>query len=289
MNVRSGGSSSEKRLGKVVQDARKSHGLTQQELCQKSGLSYSTLAKIERGAIKAPSIFTIQNIAATLGIGLDGLMSGVPLERPMPKKKVSKNGVRFVYFDMNGCLVRNSGRALAQISEDSGVTPDVIETIFWQFNDDLNRGVMHVDERNTALTAKLNMRIDYAQYYLSACEATPGIGELVQWVQTNYRVGVLTNTMELLYQGLKDRNKIPDVAFDVVVDSSEVHMMKPDHRMFEIAAEKAGVEPEEILLIDDDRPNLVAAGRAGWHTMSFDAFNPEAYISAVRNALEPAT
>jgi len=44
----------EKALGQRLQKARQNAGLTQQELCQKAGLSYSTLAKIERGAIKAP-------------------------------------------------------------------------------------------------------------------------------------------------------------------------------------------------------------------------------------------
>src|SRR5690554_1245969 len=53
----------EKGLGKRLQLARQSAGLTQQALCHKAELSYSTLTKIERGAIKAPSIFTIQNIA----------------------------------------------------------------------------------------------------------------------------------------------------------------------------------------------------------------------------------
>ena len=61
-------------LGKLLQGARKKAGLTQQELCQKAGLSYSTLAKIERGAIKAPSIFTIQSIAGALNTNLNDLM-----------------------------------------------------------------------------------------------------------------------------------------------------------------------------------------------------------------------
>ena len=60
----------EKGLGLRLQKARKAAGLTQQELCQKSGLSYSTLAKIERGAIKSPSIFTIHQIAMVLNLAI---------------------------------------------------------------------------------------------------------------------------------------------------------------------------------------------------------------------------
>ncbi|MDQ5963302.1 MAG: cro/C1-type protein, partial [Patescibacteria group bacterium] len=59
-----------------------------------------------------------------------------------------------------------------------------------------------------------------------------------------------------------------------------------EKEIFEIAQERSGLESNEILLIDDDRSNLMAAGRAGWHTMSFDAFNPEESIASVRRALE---
>ena len=53
----------EQSLGRHLQTARMAAGLTQQELCQQAQISYSTLAKIERGAIKSPSVFTIQRLA----------------------------------------------------------------------------------------------------------------------------------------------------------------------------------------------------------------------------------
>src|SRR5690606_32741968 len=105
-------------------------GLTQQELCQKSGLSYSTLAKIERGAIKSPSIFTVQQIAATIGVSIDELIGNNPIKAVVVEKKRSKNGVSFVYFDVNGCLVRFFHRAFSAIAQETGVSSDVVETTF---------------------------------------------------------------------------------------------------------------------------------------------------------------
>lgn len=288
----------EKRLGRVVQLARKEAGLTQQALCQKSGLSYSTLAKIERGAIKAPSVFTIQHIARTLGVSLDVLLQDVPGKRATtlspapaanePEKKVSKNGVRFVYFDMNGCLVRFFDHAFTRLAEDAGVTPDVVESIFWQYNDEVNRGDMSIDDLNTILAEKLHMMVDWYRYYLSAVEATPGMTELVAWVAETYHAGILTNTMPGLVEAMLRNGTLPQVAFDTIVDSSQVHALKPQPEMYAIAAERAGVEPHEILLIDDDIPNLAAAGRAGWQTISFDPYAPEESIVHVSTALQPA-
>lgn len=277
----------EKRLGAVVQRARRAAGYTQQTLCQKSGLSYSTLAKIERGAIKAPSVFTIQQIAVTLGTTLDSLLTDVPSPLADKHKKVSKNGVRFVYFDMNGCLVRPLTSAFARLAEESGASPDTIETIFWQYNDAVCRGEKSVDELNTALAERLGMLVDWYKYYLEALEPMPGIAELVEWVAENYRIGILTNTMPGLVDMLKHRGLLPNVSFDVIIDSSEVDAIKPEDRMYEIAADRTGMQPNEILLIDDDRPNLVAAGRHGWHTMKFQSYQPEEAIVAISTALQP--
>src|SRR5262245_39050513 len=107
-------------LGKRLQSARQSVGLTQQDLCQKAGISYSTLAKIERGAIKAPSVFTIQSLSEVLGIGLDELLGTQP-NQPQGKGR-SHSGVTFVYFDINGCLVRFFHQAFNQLADESGVS-----------------------------------------------------------------------------------------------------------------------------------------------------------------------
>jgi len=287
----------------VLQIARREAGLTQQGLCQKSGLSYSTLAKIERGAIKAPSVFTIQHIAATLGVSLDQLLQGVPNRYQLAAtqtqatapdepvavtKKVSKNGVRFVYFDMNGCLVRGIKQALANLADDAGVTTDVVEGIFWQHNEEVNRGVMSIDQLNTILAERLHLMVDWYKYYLSAVEATPGMAELAEWVAENYRAGILTNTMPTLVDRMRANGTLPQVAFDAIVDSSQVHALKPEPEMYLVAQERAGAEPHEILLIDDDIANLVAASRAGWQTMSFDPNAPEESIVHVSTALQPA-
>lgn len=275
----------EKRLGVVLQQARRAHGFTQQALCNKSGLSYSTLAKIERGAIKAPSVFTLYTVARTLDMSLDELM-GATLPSGQARKHVSKNGVRFVYFDMNGCLVRSASSAFSKLSEESGASQDTIETIFWQFNEDVCRGVRSIDELNTALAERLGMMVDWNKYYLAAVEATPGMSEFLGWMASNYRVGILTNTMPHLVQPMLEAGILPQVNYDAIVDSSEVHALKPETRIYEIAAERAGLSPHEILLVDDDRPNLAAAGKLGWHTMKFHAFQPTESIAAIRDALE---
>src|SRR5690348_7021180 len=129
----------EKGLAVKLQQARIGAGFTQQALCQAANISYSTLAKIERGAIKSPSIFTIQSLAIALGISLDELM-GMPrsysLATATPTKATSKSGIKFVYFDINGCLVHFFHRAFMRLAEETGISADIIETTFWLYNDE---------------------------------------------------------------------------------------------------------------------------------------------------------
>ncbi len=288
----------EKQLGRVIAVARKQAGLTQQALCQKSGLSYSTLAKIERGAIRTPSVFTIKHLAETLGISLDELLHGVSTAKALPvipsvssvQKKVSQNGVRFVYFDMNGCLVRAAtAHAVAKLSGESGIAPETIETLYWQQNNAVCRGDTSIDQLNTILAEHLHMMVDWNKYYLEGVEQTPGMDEFVTWVAENYHIGILTNAMPGQVGPMLERGILPRVRYDCIVDSSQVHALKPENKMYETAAAMAGVEPEQLLLIDDDKVNLGGAAALGWHTMSFDAYHPEESIVAISTALEPAS
>lgn len=276
-------------LGKKLQAARKNAGLTQQELCHKAGLSYSTLAKIERGAIKTPSVFTIQSIAGVIGVSIDDLLGrGAQTVQPEVKqKKTSKQGVKFVYFDINGCLVRFFHRAFTRIAEDTGASPDVIETTFWHYNDEVCRGEMTVDAFDKALAEKLGVKsINWESYYMEEVDPIPEMHELLAWAADNYNVGLLSNIMPNFIDHMKEKGLIPDVDYTSVVDSSVVGAIKPEEEIYDVAEKSAKVKPKEILLVDDDRANLMAAQRKGWHVLWFDDFRPSESAKKVRTALE---
>lgn len=285
----------EKGLGQRLQAARKAAGLTQQELCQKADLSYSTLAKIERGAIKSPSIFTIQNVAKALNVGLDsllGLQSSMPVAQAAPvvaPKLTAQSGVRFVYFDVNGCIVRFFQAAFTRLAADHNVRAEEVETAFWHYNDAVCRGDMTMDEFNAAYAQHLGLEsLDWMAYYLETVEPISGMQEMVRWAADRYRVGLLTNIMPGFIDAMRTQGLIPDVPYDVIVDSSEVRAIKPEREIFKIATEKAGVSPMQILFVDDDRTNIMAAERYGWHVLWFDDYRPAESVERIRSALTPA-
>lgn len=280
----------EKKLGKQLQQVRQSAGLTQQQLCQKTGLSYSTLAKIERGAIKSPSVFTVNSIAEAVGVSLDELLEphrkAPPAEAKTPKKQ-SVSGVRFVYFDINGVLVRFFHAAFTKIAKETGAMPDMIETTFWRHNDKVCSGEMDIDEFNRIMADQLGVKhFDWQHYYLSSIDPIEQMHDVVAWTAEHYEVGLMSNIMPGFIGQLLHKKLIPDVPYSSIVDSSLVHAVKPQPEMYEAAQKMSGVDPKEILLIDDSRTNLTAADKFGWHVLWFDDFKPDESVERIRRALK---
>lgn len=275
----------EKGLGLRLQQARRKANLTQQQLCQKSGLSYSTLAKIERGAIKSPSIFTIQQIATVLGVGIDEII-GPTLQIPQSKKR-SKSGISFVYFDINGCLVRYYHRAFDKITQDLNLPLDLVESAVWSHNNAVCRGDLSVEEFNSILAKSFGVQsFDWSEYYLSSIDPITETRELLAWTAEHYKVGLLSNIMPGLITEMTARDLIPVLDYDVIIDSSQVGHVKPEPEIFEIASKEADTPSSEILLIDDSRINLMNAAEHGWRTAWFDDSRPADSSTNVRKILE---
>lgn len=274
-------------LGKLLQSARQAKGLTQQQLCQKASLSYSTLAKIERGAIKSPSIFTIQSIAAALGLTLSELMGDVaPIVQEVPKK-TSKNGVRFVYFDINGCLVRFFHRAFTRLAEDSGAPADLVETTFWHYNDAVCKGEMSMEDFNRVYGERIGKpELNWMEYYLAAIDPIEEMQELLEWASEHYYVGLLSNIMPGFIDAMMERGMLPKITYTSIIDSSKTGAIKPETEIYEAAQGYAnGCAATEILLVDDSRANLMSAEKLGWKVLWFDDYRPEESVARVRSAL----
>lgn len=275
----------EKGLGQRLQAARLRAGMTQQMLCEKADLSYSTLTKIERGAIKSPSIFTIQSIAAALNVGLDELLGGGRVA-VQTKKRRSNSGIEFVYFDINGCLVRFFHRAFTELALATDAPADIIETTFWHYNDLVCRGDMTMTAFNKALAKELGIKdVNWIDYYLDAVEPVPAMDEIVRWASQHYRIGLLTNIMPGFIDVMRHKGLIPDIDYDVIVDSSVVKAIKPESKIFKYATEHAGVAADAILLVDDSRANVMAAEKQGWHVLWFDDYRPDESAARIRDAL----
>jgi FMN phosphatase YigB (HAD superfamily) len=192
-----------------------------------------------------------------------------------------------VYFDINGCLVHFFHSAFTKLASETGKGAEAIETAFWHYNDAACRGEMTLDEFNTQFSEKLEIpKIDWKKYYTEGVESVPGMSELVQLASESYHVGLLSNIMAGLIDGLREKGLVPNINYSAIIDSSQVGAVKPEAKIYEIAQTQSGVSANEILLIDDSRANLMAADTMGWHVLWFDNYDPNESIQKIKNALE---
>ena len=61
-------------LSSNIKKLRKKHHLSQEQLAQKAGITYSTLIKIESGSNKNPTLETLTKLAAVFRIKIDELV-----------------------------------------------------------------------------------------------------------------------------------------------------------------------------------------------------------------------
>lgn len=105
-------------------------------------------------------------------------------------------------------------------------------------------------------------------------EAAPRFNEdLFTFIQHElkgrYTLGILTNVPRSLIERVAgDRLQL----FNTVIISSDVQMIKPDPRIFELAVKKAGCQPGEILFVDDGHKNVEAAQAAGLNAITYTDF-----------------
>jgi putative hydrolase of the HAD superfamily len=82
-----------------------------------------------------------------------------------------------------------------------------------------------------------------------------------------YRTAILTNNVK--EWGKYWKESIPLDLFELIVDSCEVGLRKPDPEIFRLTASKIGLPPGDCLFVDDTEHNLPGARDLGMGTLFF--------------------
>jgi epoxide hydrolase-like predicted phosphatase len=80
-----------------------------------------------------------------------------------------------------------------------------------------------------------------------------------------YRTAILTNNVKEWGQYWKE--SIPLDLFDLIVDSCDVGLRKPDPAIFRLTCERLGVTPDAAVFLDDTRRHVETARSIGLHAI----------------------
>lgn len=186
-----------------------------------------------------------------------------------------------VLLDFGGVFTASPFEALRLVGEARGLDPArVMAVVFGSYDDDTDhpwhraeRGELALDLARAEITAlgrAEGFEIDLFDVLGSMAGEGGGVrADVVDRTralrQAGLRVGLVTNNVIELRELWRALLPV-DELFDVVVDSSEVGVRKPDARIFHLALDQLGeIDPARAVFADDHPGNVVAARRLGLH------------------------
>lgn len=90
--------------------------------------------------------------------------------------------------------------------------------------------------------------------------------DFMKTLHTDYEVGLLSNVTHGTIEHLISSQEMEEW-FDATVMSSDVHLIKPDPRIFALTAERLKLLPEECVMIDDRAENCDGARQTGMYAI----------------------
>ncbi len=85
-------------------------------------------------------------------------------------------------------------------------------------------------------------------------------------LRPHYKTAMLSNSGDGARREEQARYGFEDVT-DLIVYSHEVGMVKPDPKIFQLTSDRLGVEPNEVVFLDDVEGHVEAARRLGWRAV----------------------
>jgi FMN phosphatase YigB (HAD superfamily) len=190
--------------------------------------------------------------------------------------------ISFIYFDVGGVLnddFSGSNNKWTELLKEIGIggnKVDAFKSLLKKNESEIctTRDVdtlipIFEDEFGITFPSKYSLK----ESILKRFYANPDIWPLIESLKQKIPIGLLTNMYPGMLDEIKQKNILPDVEWDVVIDSSVEQVTKPDKEIFVIAQHKAGVPNNKILFVDDRPENIEAAKAFGWHTFLYDSSN----------------
>lgn len=195
--------------------------------------------------------------------------------------------IKAVVFDVGGVLCNWEDICREYASEIAMDYDKFLETFLIisfdpQTGSDL--GYMTIDEFFIKLTAVLGVpekAWEWRRKYVPGLKRIEPTYELLDELKGRFRLAVLTNSKIGLWDEWQEGNLRKH--FDIIVDSSEVHVLKPDEKIYRILLERLGLKPSECLYIDDFPEYVAAAKKLGFKTVHFT--KPEEGVKLIRKIL----
>lgn len=148
------------------------------------------------------------------------------------------------------------------------------ERIFHKYVGDLSKGILEPMEVISKMEEETNIQFpkDYnlIQDFVMRFEGNKGLEILLKELKKEYKIWLLTNMYTWMFWTIQKKGILPDIKWDIVIDSSIIGMRKPDEDIYIYAENAIWAKWDSILFVDNLEENIISAKKLGWNTLLYN-------------------
>jgi epoxide hydrolase-like predicted phosphatase len=197
--------------------------------------------------------------------------------------------VRAIFFDLGGVVVRTEYQAPREhLAERLNTTYEDLNRLVFESATSrrASLGEITTEAHWEAVTRKLGRPLSEAknirEEFFAGDIVDIGLLNFIRSLRPRYKTGVISNAWPDLREDLTKKKAMD--AFDTLVISAEVGIMKPEPKIYQIAMENLGVAAHEAAFVDDTPVNVDAARSLGMQGVLFK--EPRRALSDLKDILE---
>ena len=186
--------------------------------------------------------------------------------------------IQAIYFDIGGVLVRTEDRApRTRLAVRLGMTSEALEELVFlgESGHKAQRGEITAEQQWAYVCQQIHWPLinwrDLEAEFFTGDRLDIELVDYIRSLHGRYKTGVISNALSDVRAAIDSKWHMAD-AFDAIIISAEVGVMKPDARIFYIALQSLGVQPAEAVFVDDFPHNVDGARAVGMHAIQFRGF-----------------
>ena len=190
------------------------------------------------------------------------------------EKQPIEPAIRAVIFDMGGVILRTEDlTSRTALARKFGMTRKELEAVIFQSpNRSRGRWGIHrrtaLEEHGAPVEIPEDELDEFQRAYWDGDQADTELEAYIRGLRPRYKTGLLSNA----WHGTREKvTKLYTflTAFDVVIYSADVHLRKPDPRIYHLMIARLGVKANEAVFVDDFIDNIEGAKAVGLRTVHF--------------------
>jgi FMN phosphatase YigB (HAD superfamily) len=184
--------------------------------------------------------------------------------------------IQAIAFDWGGIFTEGTfdSSAVRNLATLCRTTPEVVGQTYFPLMENFEAGAFDFTSYHQHFVEDSGFDIDegvFRKTFLGSVRERKEMFEVLNAIPKTYKVGMLSNNVEILCDRVRDDVRFKRV--DTFVFSNEIKVRKPDPRSFAELSTALGVSAENTVFIDDNADNIAACEVLGFKAIYLDTFD----------------